>query len=407
MIILNEVNIMRQIPLVKPCLPKLEEIEKELRALLDSGRLTNFGPFSQKLEKRICELLGVRYALCISNATTGLILLLNTLPKGSEVIVPSFTFLPTVQAIIWNSLKPVFVDIDVNTYNILPSEVYSKISDRTSAILAVHVFGNPCAVEELEDIASQKGLRLFFDSAHAFGAKHCNKYIGGFGAAEVFSFSATKLLPCGEGGIVTTNNEFIYKAIKNRRNYGFLENSCDCANMGLNGKITEFSAMLGIKEIEFIDFEVKRRNQIAQRYREALCKVPGIEFQKISPEDISSYKDFAITINFDLLGVDREHLMEDLSAKGIETRAYFSPSVHQMKYFRKNKSIDKRNLDNTELLEKRILSLPIYSDLTDDELRYVIFSLKNLINSYENTRGGFVQQAAALDRYSAALHSGQ
>jgi len=365
---------MHHIPLVKPHLPTLEEVESELRDMLRSGRLTNFGPFAALLEQRVRELLNLKYALCTSNGTTGLMLLLNMLPRGSEVLVPSFTFLPTVQAIVWNSLVPVFVDIDATTYNCLPSAVASKITQRTSAILAVHTFGNPCAVEELEDIAHQNRLRLFFDSAHAFGARCNGRYLGCFGDAEVFSLSATKLLPCGEGGVIATNSDAVKEAILDRRNYGFMAGSRDCSNMGLNGKITEFSAILGTKEIEFVGREVARRNQVAGRYRSGLGCLPGLGFQSVGPASTSSYKDFTITVDSGMFGSDRDTLRSELGTRGIETGVYFDPPIHRMAYFLSRTSRG-NELRNTELIAERILSLPIYSELSDDEVEYVIASV--------------------------------
>lgn len=378
-------EIMYKISLVKPHLPILEEIEPELREMLGSGRLTNFGPFSQILEHKIRELVGVKYALCISNATTGLMLLLNTLRRGSEVLVPSFTFLPTVQAILWNSLKPVFVDIDESTYTVSPSAVASKITGKTSAILAVHTFGNPCTIEELEEIAKRNNIRLFFDSAHAFGSRHGGKYLGSFGDAEVFSLSATKTLPCGEGGVITTNSDFVYQAILDRRNYGFKNNSRDCDNMGCNGKITEFSAILGIKEIDSIDAQVQARNLIANRYRRDLQKFSEIEFQQVKSTDVSAYKDFTITIEGSASRLDRIILKEELGLRGIETQSYFSPAIHQMRYF-KRRHINKEGLTNTEALERKILSLPIYSDLRDNDIDYIIQSIYEVYELYFTRR---------------------
>jgi dTDP-4-amino-4,6-dideoxygalactose transaminase len=372
---------MNRIPLVKPHLPQIEDIQNELREMLTSGRLTNFGPFSELLEKEFSELIGVKHALCVSNATTGLILLLSTLPKGSDVLVPSFTFLPTVQAILWNSLRPVFVDIDEGTYTISPGAVASSITKRTSAILAVNVFGNPCDIDELDSLAKDVGVSLFFDSAHAFGARHKGKHLGQFGNAEVFSLSATKTLPCGEGGMITTNSDVICNAIIDRRNYGFKANSRDCSNLGLNGKLAEFSAILGLKEINGIDTQIEARNRIASDYCSALNGLAGIGFQQVSRVDVCAYKDFTITMDSRSAGVDRNILKKELEIRGIETESYFSPAIHQMSYFN-GKRFEKGRLANTEAIEKKILSLPIYSDLKNEDLRYIIKSVKEVCEIY-------------------------
>lgn len=374
----------RKIPLVKPYLPNLKDIEPYLQTILESGRLTNFGRYSKLLEERICEYIGVTYALCVSNATTGLTLLLNSLPKGSEVLVPSFTFLPTVQAILWNSLIPVFIDID-DSYTISPQKVKSHISSKTSAILGVHAFGNPCAIEELENLAKQYGVKLFFDSAHAFGAKYQGKYIGGLGDAEVFSFSVTKILPCGEGGAITTNNVEIYQLILNRRNYGFTYGSYDCVNRGLNGKITEFSAILGLLGIDFdeggvrrIDTRVNKRNEIASKYLDRLSRLSGLTFQEVRNNNTSTYKDFTITIEPQLFGTQKNIVREKLHRKGIETASYFSPAIHQLTYFQQHFPTERTNLEYTNRIESGILSLPIYFDMTDEEFEYVVSTIEEI-----------------------------
>ena len=368
---------MKKIRLVKPHLPRLEEIQDDVRATLESGHLTNFGAYSERLEMEVRQLLGVKHALCVSNATTGLMLLLSTLPERSEVLVPSFTFLPTVQPILWNSLAPVFVDIDPESYTILPDLVASNLSNETAAILAVNTFGAPCAIEQLGKVARSKGVRLFFDSAHALGSMHNDRYLGGFGDAEVFSLSATKLLPCGEGGVITTNDDSIFEAILNGRNYGFVHKGRDCSNLGLNGKITEFSAILGLRGIGSLNKRVRRRNEIAQAYYRHLSALPGLSFQRISPGDMSTYKDFTVVVDSQEYGMDRVALRNELGGRGIETASYFSPAIHQMTYFRR-KSFRQTQMDNTNLIQERIVSLPIYSDLSNEELEYVVQAMQDV-----------------------------
>lgn len=368
---------MKNIPLVRPTLPTVESINADLSIMLQSGRLTNFGPFSSRLENRISEMLGVKYAICVSNATTGLMLALSMLPRGSEVLLPSFTFLPTVQAVLWNGLIPVFVDIDRWSYTLSCESIESKLSAKTSAILAVHTFGNPCDVERIDDIGKRAGIKVFYDSAHAFGAKHGGRYLGGFGDAEVFSLSATKLLPCGEGGVLTTNSDVVAEAILNGRNYGFALGTRDCHNLGLNGKITEFSAILGLHELESIDQEVRERNHLAMKYRERLGRLPGIEFQSVPTNNLSTYKDFTILIDPSAFGVDRDELKSQLMKEAIETDAYFSPPIHRMTLFGGAGASD-RSLSTTEYVEKLILSLPIYGQLSEDDQERVIATLERL-----------------------------
>lgn len=362
-----------RIPLVKPMLPQLGELLYDLHTMLESGRLTNFGPFVEDLEARSAELLNVPFAISVCNATTGLCLLLNTLPKGSEVIVPSFTFLPTVQAIVWNGLVPCFADIDPGTYCLSPRSVREKITNNTSAILAVNVFGSPCAMGELQTLAEANGLLLFFDSAHAFGSQYTGSYLGGFGDAEVFSFSATKVLPGGEGGLVTTRHAEMWQAISDRRNYGFASDQ-DCRNMGLNGKMTEFAALLCTRGLESLPRRVRVNNEIARKYRTRLSKVPGLSFQTVSEGGLSTYKDFTILVEPGLFGASRDDLSRALARRGVETCAYFWPPVHRLTYFRQY--ADESSLPNTVEVASRVLSLPMHSDLSEEDLECVVSSIE-------------------------------
>lgn len=373
---------MKQIPLVKPHLPQLSEISAELSQVHESGRLTNFGPFSKRFEVEIAELLNVKYVLAVSNATTGLMMVLNSLPKNSEVIVPSFTFLPTVQAILWNSLTPVFADID-ETYTLCLKSVESSISNKTSAILGVHSFGNPCDIDGLKTLGEKYELKIYFDAAHAIGSMYKGSYIGSFGEAEVFSLSATKLLPCGEGGIITTNSDEVFERMLNMRNYGFKFGTYDSIGLGLNAKFSEYNAILGLwgiaKEngVRRIDTKVKRRNELANIYLQKLSKLQSFEFQCIQQDAISAYKDFTIKMKKRPNKIDRDILKKELSNKGIETSTYFWPPIHRMHLF---KSVDHQfDLKFTEVISDQILSLPIYYLLAEEEQDYVIKSLEEIL----------------------------
>ncbi|MFH2107769.1 MAG: DegT/DnrJ/EryC1/StrS family aminotransferase [Chrysiogenia bacterium] len=370
---------MKKIPLVKPRLPNLAEIEPYVHDMLASGRLTNFSKYSCKLEEKVAQILGVKHILSVANATTGLMLILNTLPKGTEVLVPSFTFLPTVQAILWNSLKPVFVDIDLDTFNLSTKSIRQHITRNTTAILALHAFGNPCPIAELQEIAQEHHLSLFFDAAHAFGSKWRDRHIGSFGDAEVFSLSVTKILPCGEGGLITTHRDDIHTAVEDRRNYGFTYGSeYDCRHMGLNGKMTEFSAIMGLHGLGRIDEQIRQRNDLAQKYRENLAGIPSIAFQKVMPEALSNFKDFTIYWESEELGIDKKAFMKKMEEYGIETASYFSPAVHQLTLFH-DLCADSPGLENTEFIEKRIVSLPIYPDMPESDFHYVVDKVKKVL----------------------------
>lgn len=351
------------IPLVRPYLPPWEEIEPDLRAMYDSGRLTNFGPFSRKLEEEAARLLGVSYVATAVNATSALTMIFDTLPRGSEVILPSFTFIATAAAVTAAGMIPVFADIDAETLNVAPRSVEERITSRTRAICAVHAFGVPCHIEALTEIARAHDLLLVFDAAHAFGSKHGSKWIGGFGDVEVFSVSATKVVPAGEGGLVATNREDLHRAILDRRNYGLTsDGSGDCRNQGWNSKMTEANAILALHEMRSIEWRVARRNEIARRYREALRDVV---LQRVPQDDLSTYKDFTIQVE------DRGKLRADLRARRIETAPYFWPPIHHMTKYKPFVKY-KQSLAVTERVSEQILSLPLYEGIEDADVDRVI-----------------------------------
>ena len=352
-----------RIPLVRPYLPPYEEIEPDLRAMYASGRLTNFGPFSQRLEAAAAQLLGVAHVATAANATSGLTMIFDTLPRGSEVILPSFTFIATAAAVTAAGMVPVFAEIDPETLNIDPRSAEECITARTRAICGVHAFGVPCDVEALTEIACANGLLLVFDAAHAFGSKHRGAFVGGFGDVEVFSVSATKVVPAGEGGLVATNRRDLYEAVLDRRNYGLrADGSGDCRNQGWNSKMTEYHAILALHEIESIAWRVGRRNEIARRYLDGLR---GLRVQRVPEGDLSTWKDFTIQVD------ERGKLRADLRAQSIETAPYFWPPVHRMtRYARYVKA--GQSLAVTDRVADAILSLPLYEGLDDAEVDRVI-----------------------------------
>jgi dTDP-4-amino-4,6-dideoxygalactose transaminase len=365
-----------RIPLVRPEVDESEDIIDGLREILRSGMLSNFGPCCVALEQAISTLTGARYAVAVANGATGLVLLLNTLPRGGEVIVPSFTFAPTVQALLWNGLVPVFADIDPATLCISPDAVWRLITPRTSAILAVHMFGVPAAVHELTEIARRSHLALYFDSAHALGSLHRGCHVGSFGDAEVFSMSATKLVVCGEGGVITTNEERLYKQLLDARNYGLCADREDCERLGLNGKLPEFSALLGLKGLPNLFSIIRRRGEIAAEYRRRLSRFSFLHFQSAPPEDSPAHKDFVLILDDGPLS--RDQFVKELEGHNIEVAPYFSPPVHQMTVAR---PYFKRPLPHTDYVSSRIVSLPIYSSLTDDEVEYVCSTIEHLLRS--------------------------
>lgn len=352
------------LPIVSPEGLPGESFVSDVQKILASRRLTN-GEYVREFEAAAAEYLGVPHCVAVSSCTTGLVLTLRALKLQGEVILPSFTFHATAHAVAWNGLTPVFADCEPDSFCIGTSAVRERLSSRTAAILAVHIFGNPANVLELEAIAANAGVPLICDSAHAFGSKVGARSIGGFGEAEVFSFSPTKLVVAGEGGLVATRNVTLANRLRAARNYGDAGNS-DPELLGLNARMSEFHAALAVRGLAGIEERIARRNQIRLRYEASLGAIPGVSFQRIRQENRSSCKDFSILVDASLFGRSPDWLRDFLREENIETRRYFWPPVHRQKLYRA--AWDGQPLPVTERISNCVLNLPIYSSLTDEEV---------------------------------------
>jgi dTDP-4-amino-4,6-dideoxygalactose transaminase len=296
--------------------------------------------------------------------------------KG-EIILPSFTFFATGHAALWNGLRPVFADCNEDTWNVSPLDVEQKISERTSAILAVHLYGNPCDVEALARLASRNRLKLIFDAAHGFGSEYRGHPVGQFGDAEVFSLSPTKLLVAGEGGLVTTSDATLARTIRGMRNYGDL-GMYDPEWLGMNARMPEFNAALALAGLPLMEAKIARRNWIADKYTNLLSQLPGLRFQKVLPEDISTHKDYSIHITSETFGMCRNTLAEALSSEGIETKKYFYPPLHKQKLYAPFHGPEQMGLHHTDFITEGILSLPIYESLPEPTVEGIAFAIQRL-----------------------------
>jgi dTDP-4-amino-4,6-dideoxygalactose transaminase len=350
------------VPIVRPTLPPFEgDLRNELAGVLESGNLTK-GEYLREFETRIANYLGVKHAVGVSSGTLGLLLTYHGLALKNEVIVPSFTFMATVHPLVWLGARPVFVDIDPHTWNIDPARVEAAITPRTTAIVAVHNFGNPAPIAELEAIAAQHELKLVFDAAHGFGSLHQGRPVGRYGDAEIFSLSPTKLLVAGEGGIVATDDDALAEHVRIGREYG---NPGDYGSdfPGVNARMPEFNAILGIHSLSMLEENAVRRNRLVAAFREALDTVPGITFQEIAPDDRCSYKDLSITVEAEAFGLDRDELALALRAENIDTRKYHDPPVHLHKTYRDLLEGQTDPLSATDEIAAKSLSLPIWSHM--------------------------------------------
>jgi dTDP-4-amino-4,6-dideoxygalactose transaminase len=366
------------IPVTRPCTPDLVSIQDGIAAVLRTGMLTN-NSYVRKFEREMAVYLEADDAVAVSNCTTGLIMTMSVLGLTGEVIVPSFTFSATGHACCWAGLTPVFVDCDRQDWTVSFSDAMKAVGPRTSALLAVHTFGNPADVAALEQFAADNDAVLLFDAAHAIGSEYRGQKLGAAGHASVFSLTPTKIITSGEGGIITTNDRSLARELRVFRNYGD-DGGYDCRRIGLNGRMSELNAILGIATLQNGEREVRRRNQFARMYRDRLASVPGVSFQEIRPRCRSSFKDFTVAIDPRLFGATRDDLCDALSRAQISTRKYFNPPLHRQSAYR-GREFRSTGLENTVFLSKNALTLPMYSGMGKDAVRRICDSIREFQRS--------------------------
>ena len=363
-------------PFERPTLPPLGAVTSQLADIFQTGMLTK-GRYLEEFEARLAAHLGVRHVMGLSSGTMGLLLVYRALGQQGDVIVPSFTFMATVHPLLWTGLRPVFVDVDPQTWNLDLVQVEAAITPRTVAIVAVHLFGNPAPVQALEAIASRHGLRLVFDAAHAFGSLYRGRPVGGNGMAEVFSTTPTKPLVTGEGGVVATNDDKMAAFLRLGREYGN-QGDYDSVFPGLNARMQEFSAILGLKSLEALEANVVARNRLAGTYGRHLADVPGLTVQHVAPGDRSSYKDFTVMVDGAEFGIGRDLLAKSLLAEGIDTRRYYDPPVHRQTLYREYLQQQAGALQVTDRLAAQTLSLPMYAHLPVESVERICEGIRRI-----------------------------
>lgn len=350
----------------KPFLPPYAEYIEKIKSCWDSYYLSNCGPiekeFAQELENR-----GLCNPNLVVNGHAALELSLDALNIKGEVITTPFTFISTTNAIVRRGFKPVFADIDKDTFNILPSSIEGLINENTVAILAVHVFGVPCDVDQLQRIADRHGVKLIYDAAHAFGVTVKGKDISNYGDMSIFSFHATKLFHSIEGGVVCTNDEMLAQNISNLRNFGINGGSVDYC--GMNAKMHEFSAAMGVVNLGYVDEVIKKRKYIFQRYQKNLIGLDGVKLQnRNSIEKFhDNYAYFPVVVSPEI-DFDRDHVFNILKEKGVEARKYFYPLTSDAAYLNHESCAD---VPVARSVSESILTLPLHYHLSDDDVDYV------------------------------------
>ncbi len=325
--------------------------------MLDRRWLTNHGPFVEELEQQLAAFLGVKHCIAMCNGTVALEIAARALELRGEVIVPAFTFVATAHALQWQEITPVFCDVEPHSHNLDPQRIEALITPRTTGIVGVHVWGQPCAVDALTDIARRRNLRLMFDAAHAFGCSYRGQMIGNFGDAEVFSFHATKFFNTFEGGAVTTNDDALAAKIRLMQNFGFA--GLDrVIYIGTNGKMSEVSAAMGLTGLESLTEFVAINQRNYEHYHRELAEVSGLRLLRYDPQERNNFQYITAEIDAPASGISRDHLVQVLHAENVRARRYFYPGCHQMEPYRSYFPHAGLLLPVTEQLTQRVLILP-------------------------------------------------
>ncbi len=361
------------IPLLRPALPELKSLQSKLKDVFKSGMLTN-AKYVREFEERCAKFLAVKEVVALANGTSAIILSLKCLGIKGEVILPSFTFTSTAHSLLWCGLKPVFIDIDKETFNIDPSLIEEKITSKTTAILPVHVFGNPCKIGEIQKIARKHKIKVLYDGAHAFGSKYKGKSVAYFGDVTIFSLTPTKVITTAEGGLVATQDSNLARILRLGRNNGDSVNRAE-EFLGVSARMTEFSAILGVEGIKILPKCLKRRLKLVNLYKKLLVRIPGISFQKITEFSSPVFRDLTILIDKDKFGLSRDELLKELLKRNIETKVYFYPPIHKKKVYKKYQDIF---LPNTDFVSAHIMNLPFYSQMPISYVKKVCSVIKIL-----------------------------
>jgi dTDP-4-amino-4,6-dideoxygalactose transaminase len=358
----------------RPELPSLEEFIPYLREIWDTKILTNSGPFHEKFEQLLCEYLGVNQIALFANGTIGLVTALQALRITGEVITTPYSFVATAHSLLWNGIKPVFVDIDPDTLNLDPRNIEAAITPQTTAILPVHCYGHPCDVEGIQGIADNYGLKVIYDAAHAFGVNcHCGSVLA-HGDLSVLSFHATKVFTTFEGGAIVCPDEKIRQRINHLKNFGFVDEVTVVAP-GINGKMSEFNAALGLLQIKGVDQAFAKRKAIDERYRAGLAGVSGIGCLQSAGEMRSNFAYFPILVQ-PAFPLSRDALYQKLRDENIYVRRYFYPLISDFPMYRGLPSAAHNNLPVARKLAQQVLCLPIYPGLPFDQVDRIVELLR-------------------------------
>lgn len=364
----------KPIYVTQPFLPPLDEFIPYLEEIWESKWLTNAGPFHQKFEKKLCEYLGVEYLALFANGTLALVTALQTLRITGEVITTPFSFVATAHSLLWNKIKPVFVDIDPVTLNLDPEKIEAAITPHTTAIMPVHVYGTPCDIVKIQKIADMYDLKIIYDAAHAFGVKYKGESILKYGDLAILSFHATKVFNTFEGGAIICPDLKTKNRINDLKNFGFHDEVTVVAP-GINGKMNEVQAAFGLLQLKYYSETIQRRHEIDAIYREELANIRGIRFLAHHPDATfnGSYFPIFVEKNYPL---KRDDLYELLKSRNIFARRYFYPLISSFPMYRGLASALPERLPIATMVSEQVLCLPIYPALSNIEQQLVIRAIR-------------------------------
>jgi dTDP-4-amino-4,6-dideoxygalactose transaminase len=342
-----------------------------IEGALDRRWLTNDGPLVDEFERQAAEIFGTAHCVAVSSATVGLQLAARALDLTGQVIVPSFTFIGTAHALSWMGLEPVFCEIDEATHTLDPAAVEPAITAATSAILGVHLWGRPCAVDELADVARRHDLKLFFDAAHALGCSYAGQPVAGFGEAAVFSFHATKIASSAEGGGIATNDDHLARRLRLMRNFGFAGYD-RTAELGTNAKLSELCAAVGISSLESLDTFVEANRRNHERYRRELDGMPGVRLLPSAEGERQNHQYVVVEVEGESPERHRDDIVVALHAENILARRYFSPGCHRLEPY----VASAQSLPRTERVAARVITLPTGTSISEEDVSVICSVLR-------------------------------
>jgi dTDP-4-amino-4,6-dideoxygalactose transaminase len=358
----------------RPHLPPLSDVVQLLEGVWDRRILTNGGPLHQQLEEELAAYLGVNYISLFANGTLALLVALKALRLQGEVITTPFSFVATSEALSWNGLEPVFADIEAGNYGLDPASIEASITPRTTAILPVHCYGFPCNVEAIQRIADDYNLKVIYDAAHAFGVEcHCGSLLQ-HGDLAVLSFHATKVFNTFEGGAIISPDAKTKKRIDRLKNFGFVDELRVAAN-GINAKMSELHAAIGLAQLPTISTAIANRRRVAELYLAHLHDVPGLLLPDFNGAKSSNYAYFPVRITGEAT-IDRDSLVQRLRENGIIPRKYFHPLITEFQYYHSNPTAVSERYPVATCAAAEVLCLPIYPDLSDDSVNRIIAILR-------------------------------